>query len=402
MIRIHDIAIFILIFVMYSNVLLYLYIVGDLSIPPFVFHLLYVIILFILAITVNKNQLFLHPVIVFMIFMIGISGLSFLIHPETINGSITLATEAYLIVFMMGLYFIFSLSPRSILIAQYAILFSGIVSVVINVYDFLHPFAMLPLELANPGRASGFYVNPNGSGIALLLALLLTINIVSSKYREILIIYFTLGIVLTVSRGAILGLFLIIIFFVRYKQMYTRRLIPIIAVFLIALPLTAKIMLDIAFDSNQFDVANIAQRLDWFSTFGKSRDFSENERIRVANKALAVMEENALLGVGISKIRSWNVLPHNMYLYFGVQYGVLGLLIYPLFLMACVARGWWQNRAIFLPFVVVMLFLGLVSHNMMESYFIFIASALVAAMGNLSVVRAQGPKATHRDEMVPT
>lgn len=389
MLRFYNISLFAIIFILYSNFIPYFNKVGILHVPPFVFYIICTIFLLTLSLWVHRSRLELHQLIIFTIFIILFSSLMFIFNVQTTNGTLFLLTEFYLLAFLSSIYFIFVSSEKNVTIGKYAILLSCILSVIVNVYHFLHPLSMLPPELAIPGRAAGFFVNPNASGIALALGLILVIDIVPVKYKEIFTISIIIGIIITFSRGAILSVFIIMIIMLHGKILSFRNLSIILFLIVLFLPMIASSMINIALEDEQFNISNIMKRIDWFQTFGKASDFSARERTMVALKSIEYMDMEPLLGIGISRLGSWTTLPHNMYFLFGVRYGILGIMIYPIFVLSCTLTGWEKNKLIYVPFIVAMLLFGLVSHDMMRTYFVLIAAAMVAALGTLSRQNAE-------------
>ena len=75
------------------------------------------------------------------------------------------------------------------------------------IVDFLHPGVFYPLgtEGTVPGRAAATFINPNKAGEAMLLTFLLAIPVLRPRYRALLLFLVGAGVILTFSRGAILG-----------------------------------------------------------------------------------------------------------------------------------------------------------------------------------------------------
>lgn len=88
-------------------------------------------------------------------------------------------------------------------------------------------------------------------------------------------------------------------------------------------------LLDI--NSAAFAFENIASRLDIFSIFNDStRTFTDDSRYNLIFFSLSEIEKNILFGNGLGHTYMWNndVGPHNMYLYFFVEFGLIGFLFY--------------------------------------------------------------------------
>jgi len=377
--RFRETALFTLVFLMSSNIAVYLFLAHRTNVPPFVFYVGSTSFLYLLSLTIAQRSPVSHPYVIALVSLMGLSSVEFVIHDQTMEGFKVFATELYLYLYAGATFFILSSSPNTVRVAKSALLFTSVVSVVVNVYDFLHPGKLLPPDLSIPGRASGLYANPNISGIALVLSLSLTIDLVPPRLREWFCLYISTGVLLTVSRGAILALAITLALF-WYLRLVSRRafLLAFVAPLVIA-PFLAIGVLNIVARSNQINPETVIKRLSWFSEVGRGHDVSEASRLRVAEKAIEVLDSNKWLGIGASEISAWPILPHNMYLLFAVEYGLLGIFIYPMFVFSTVIKGWGGSRGALLPFTIAMLLFGLVDHNMMTTYIVLIAAAIVAA-----------------------
>lgn len=78
-----------------------------------------------------------------------------------------------------------------------ALLLVVIFSVVMNIIDFISP-----AWSAVPGRAAGFYQNPNVAGLNMIMAMLASIPLLPRRLRLFFCIFVGLGVFLTFSRGA--------------------------------------------------------------------------------------------------------------------------------------------------------------------------------------------------------
>ena len=101
------------------------------------------------------------------------------------------------------------------------------------IVDFLHPgvFYALGAEGTVPGRAAATFFNPNRAGEAMLLTFLLAIPVLRPLYRPLLLFLVGAGVILTFSRGTILGWMLL------WSYLVLRRGVPkyTFAVLLLAL-----------------------------------------------------------------------------------------------------------------------------------------------------------------------
>ena len=87
------------------------------------------------------------------------------------------------------------------------------------IVDFLHPGVFYPLGTEGTvlGRAAATFINPNRAGEAMLLTFLLAIPVLRPRYRALLLLLVGVGVILTFSRGAILGWMLLWLFLLLRK-----------------------------------------------------------------------------------------------------------------------------------------------------------------------------------------
>ena len=92
--------------------------------------------------------------------------------------------------------------------------------------------------------------------------------------------------------------------------------------------------------------------------------------------------DNPLFGNGIGSTDLWAELvsTHNMYLYLMADYGILGIILYPLLVLVTVWHSHKEVRSIALAFASFALMWGFFSHNIMSEYYSLIAFALMASM----------------------
>jgi hypothetical protein len=108
-------------------------------------------------------------------------------------------------------------------------------------------------------------------------------------------------------------------------------------------------------------------------TFG-SRDASVRDRLRIAEKALAVFESNPFLGQGFGTATYWNdEQTHNLYLSLLADYGIIGLFVIPA-LVWSLRRNSWDSYA----FAVTILLWCFFNHNVFSYSFALISFAIQA------------------------
>jgi O-antigen ligase len=111
-------------------------------------------------------------------------------------------------------------------------------------------------------------------------------------------------------------------------------------------------------------------------------DFSTQERVFLLRNAFSAYRKNWLFGEGLGA--TWTMgsgqRTHNIYLEKAIEMGVIGLLLWPAFLLLLVFSCQGQSRQLAWILLSSGLVLGLFSHNLFESRQILIAAALLLVM----------------------
>lgn len=288
------------------------------------------------------------------------------------------------LLFLFAIYAVVSASASAVLAARRTIVAVVIGTVAINAYDISHPFVLIPLEseFATAGRAAGLYANPNPSGAALVLGFTLSVGIVPLRWRAAYLMYVGVGVVLTLSRGAMLGLVLVVGLLWWRRVLTTRAIVGATIIGLLAGWWAAIMLLPAIAESAGIDGAFVMDRLMWMVNPGSSVSFSELERAYVAEKGWLQFLNAPILGNGVGSTELWDARAstHNIYITLLSDFGVIGAFVLPLLVVA-VTRGRNRSatpeRAAFACFV---LFWGVVSHNLLNEYYFLIAFATMAAM----------------------
>jgi hypothetical protein len=285
------------------------------------------------------------------------------------------------VLFLLSTYALFVQGEGVVRCVRYVLLACVVVGAVVNVYDISHPFALVPAtsEFAKLGRAAGFYINPNQAGLALLLGLVLTVDLCPPRLRPPYVLLVLIGVVLTGSRSAIVGALITIFLLVRSGSLRQGQVYSMAAVLSLFGVLTwASLTNTVA----TLDLNALYDRLAWFSTFGSNGDFSQQERIVLAEKAWALFEAHPFLGAGLGATEVWSerAPAHNMYLLGMTDFGVVGALIFPALVVSCAGGlrpAFERSRA---PFVYLALWGGLFSHNLIGEHYFMIGLGVMAAL----------------------
>ena len=168
------------------------------------------------------------------------------------------------------------------------------------IVDFLHPGVFYPLgtEGTVPGRAAATFFNPNKAGEAMLLTFLLAIPVLRPLYRALLLFLVGAGVILTFSRGGILGWMLL------WSYLVLRRGVPkyTFAVSLLALGVLPVLLASFeSYLAGRADLSgyldNLLGRLDFFRSRALDDD-SALVRAQVLEAGLDLFLDQPIFGAG--------------------------------------------------------------------------------------------------------
>jgi len=280
-------------------------------------------------------------------------------------------------------YRLFSLE-RSMSAARYIILVVAALSVVLNIYEYANPCTFSTVW----GRAAGLYQNPTISGTALTLGMIISIGLLGEAWRPIFSMFIGLGVMLTVSRGPIFmwvftNLMLIIggvITFSRRSLMYLLLIVSVIGV----IAFWRGDYVYAVLEDRQAVTSDARKRLEQLLFGANLDDESASGRFWAAEAAWRNVLKSPFMGNGLGSCKQWNwqydISSHNQYLNHMSDHGLLGILILPTLLMSLVWGANGHAREIRAAFIVFMLVMGLVSHNVLEELYILLICAMVMAM----------------------
>ena len=250
------------------------------------------------------------------------------------------------------------------------------------IVDFLHPGVFYPLgtEGSVPGRAAATFINPNKAGEAMLLTFLLAIPVLRPLYRALLLFLVGAGVILTFSRGTILGWMLL------WSYLVLRRGVPkyTFAVSLLALGILP--MLLVSFESylaGRADLSayldNLLGRLDFF----RSRvldDDSALVRAQVLEAGLDLFLDHPIFGAGAAATLLWGVGHgiHNQLVMLAAEYGVFGIALWTSLAVILWKGKYFPEKTFHHAVVTGFVFMSMFTHNMFDYLYWFLTFALVS------------------------
>jgi O-antigen ligase len=365
-------------FLFFSNIPDYLYAAPLLPIVP----LVWIVALAIFSIPfLGKAANIPKPLLAWMIFYILISMLSLM----TVSGDEISFTDfrakVLSVLFIVVMYALYQ--QKSVAHARYTMLVVVAMSVMNN---FIELFSPRFFSESNVGRPAGFYIDPNQTGCAIMLGMLLGITVVPKANRWIVLVVSGVGIMATFSRGAIIGWLLCTLIMIFGKILSDQRrkiLVPavILVIFLVSInPL--QMMADYFKGDTSGASWDIVNRLEEFQNPSAKED-SAMARQAVATGAMLMFSQHPFWGNGLASTRKWmvaDVSTHNMYLYFMADNGILGILFLPGAIFAVVYRNKGEERTILICFAVFITIWGLFSHEVLAERYTLSSFAFLAAM----------------------
>lgn len=236
-------------------------------------------------------------------------------------------------------------------------------------------------------RAAGNYLNPNASAQILLMGLLISVNMVKPKFRFLYILVVSGGILLTLSRGAIPILVILLLFFAFNRKFSLASVfIGITTIVVVFMGIWASFQSTKSFDRmveylkyNNGIESRINQIVNPSSTKVGIRKTVFEEHYQFYKKSPIVGN-----GLGSSKYFEMHYSAsghssHFMYLHMLNEYGLPGLLLLLLLPVSLFYYNFsWHFSWDVLMFALVFIIAGLQSHNLLDAYSMLFSYALLS------------------------
>jgi hypothetical protein len=280
-------------------------------------------------------------------------------------------------------YFCFTASDRALFAARRMLVWVVLFSVALNVYDITHPLTLVPAdnEFATLGRAAGLFMNPNQAGAALILGFALSLGVIAPQWRVLYAVAVTGGVVLTLSRGALVGLALVYAALMfEGKTLRRGQVMKVVAFtagagYVFWLVFAAELLSRFSIDPSL-----VLDRILWILDPTGTADFSQEERVGLAERGWLQFIASPYFGNGLGSTELWELRTstHNLYLMLASDFGIAGWFVLPLLLLAAVRRDVLSlTGGVAAAFL---LFWALLSHNVLSEYYILLAMSLMAAV----------------------
>jgi hypothetical protein len=265
--------------------------------------------------------------------------------------------------------------------ARKTILFVTLLACANNLYELFNPDAFYTGEKKITGRSSGLYGNANGASEAIILGMILAYGMVPKHLKVFYLLFILVGIVPTFSRSGIASWFIIVFILFATKIVSKKVALTIGATVFISALIILPILINFLGLSLGENAENVLSRLDFFSSKSSVSDGSAQSRFLVAKVAFNYFADNPFLGAGHSFTFHWehDISTHNMYLLLMAEFGLLGVIIYPLLLLSIIWKSTSEARNTGLAFTAFLFIIGFTSHNILEGFHTLLAIAVMAS-----------------------
>lgn len=247
-----------------------------------------------------------------------------------------------------------------------------------------------------PGRAAGFYVNPNTSASCLVGYGIVYYAFRPRELRHAdlpVLGFLCAGVFATFSRTGYVMLFLpaVMCYLVRADFTITWKSVFRFAIVLAATVLFLVIFVDVVIPHIDLN-REASRRLETVLGLTFSQEYSK-ERAGLAEEAWNLFLQSPVTGAGVGTAASMKLGPHNMFAAVALDYGVMGLLIYVLMILRLVWAGFSgledrQIASLIIAIAVWLATLSFASHHVLgDSPIIF----LLAISASVSSRRRSSP-----------
>jgi O-antigen ligase len=290
---------------------------------------------------------------------------------------------------------VYPLIKKSDRLWEITLWFALLIAVASVLLDYFAPSAVLFKEvgLGITGRAAGLYLNPNLAGQAILMILLCLLLRTSPRAFFVAALIALAGLLPTFSRSSVLAWAILMVGAVIFGRV-PRAAIPVLVGAAIGILAAGPTVLNLLSNLFFLEDQNSLDRLTWILGQGASSDSLEGERGRAVNFGLDQFWNSPLLGHGIGFTSVWvgETGTHNLILRHLVEYGILGCLIFPMFLWYSIRpKEYRSDQRIIYLVASIALFLSFFSHNLLEQA-IFILPWLSACLISFSTMPEIRPK----------
>ena len=281
------------------------------------------------------------------------------------------------------------------------ILIVTIFNVFLFIAQFLNPTILQEVQDA-PGRAGGFYIDANMASCGLNMGLIFSIGLIKPKYRLFYALFVLMGDAVTFSRGGMACWLLIVVMFMVFKVMPLKQL-PLLlgSVLMAALVISSQIgnLAYITAPNGEplFNEGTIERVKFLVNPLAEGEGIEEKEddsRVVLVQMGWEKFSNSPWYGNGLGSGEHQGInaelgdepRSHNIYLDRMIEYGFLGVFIYPLMIFASVWKAQGEHRKYAMVFTIFALIWGIFSHTVLTNFFILTSVAYMAVVTKQSQI----------------
>lgn len=348
----------------------YLYITKILAIPIkyYLLGTLLPLALFFRPSAEVRTQFLYHPAVLWFAFYMVLTLTWFVAFPQS-SSSVAAFNNNLTTTMVFCAVLIVSLVPGGLQLARKAMIGVVVFGCLVNIYQIVFPSVYHEYGW----RSVGLYLNPNVSAKALVLGCLLTFEVVPKAFRGGYMALLLAGVLLTFSRSGTLALGVVLLGLL-WRRLVTWRHLAIATAgcFTVGLSLLLYIRLgDFSGVQARFLGGAVVERLN-LVVF----DASGLDRVSLAQKGWEYMTQAPWFGHGLGSGVAWQTGqgPHNEYLQLMMDFGMWGVMLFPLLILAIAPRD-----KVGLTSAVTLLVIGFFDHNLLDSLDMPVCFAVLAA-----------------------
>jgi len=265
-------------------------------------------------------------------------------------------------------------------LARQVLVVGVLVGVGLNIYELFVPLSFSPII----GRSAGMYINPTTSSFALVGGMIFAVTVLPRRVRGIFILIVGIGVVSTFSRGGIIGWCVASVSFVLAKQINSKDVVHaafagilIIGMFVVT---RGEEFLETLNRTGVIN-ANVEDRLSWLTDPSGVQDQSSWARAYVAKRLWDKWAEKPFLGGGTgAAYAAFEIPPHNEYLMFMVDHGLIGIMVFPLLILSVTYEARGKFKLLVMLFGSIQAVNGLMSHTLLTEPQTLLLFALAATL----------------------
>jgi hypothetical protein len=227
-------------------------------------------------------------------------------------------------------------------------------------------------------------MNPNASALALVGGMIFAVTVLPAGFRGTFILLVGIGVSATFSRSGIIVWCMVAVGFLLARKIRVRDIL--LGVCFGSLLVGALFFLrgeELLRTLDNAGVMNtkVEERLLWLTDPSGAEDQSSWSHAYVAKRLWEKLAEHPFLGSGTgSAFSAFEIPPHNQYLVFMVDHGFIGVLVFPLLILAVIYRDRGKFNFLSILFGCTQAFAGLVSHSVLHDPQTLLLFALAATV----------------------